>query len=43
MAADSGKHEEEQRRPTAFLFKLVNAGFGPSDYPNQGAPIPERT
>ena len=25
------------------LAALVNAGLVPGDYPNQGAPIPERT
>jgi len=36
-------HKNDERGPTAFLFKLVNAGFFPSDYSNQGSPIPERT
>jgi len=45
-AAHGGKlrnREEERRGPKAFLFQLVNAGFVPSDYPNHGTPIPERT
>jgi hypothetical protein len=32
------KEADAQRGPTAFLFMLVNAGYGPSDYSNYGLP-----